>query len=526
MDRRRFLQALGVAAATGTVAQEASGATRRKRHGIATPSGFDPVEHSLAELQQAQTQGRTSAESLVNAYLARIERFDRAGPRLRAVLATNPRVLADARALDAERRAGHVRGPLHGLPLIIKDNIETRDPMATTAGSLALAHSLHGRDAPLVARLRAAGALVLGKGNLSEWANFRSGHSQSGWSAVGGQTRNAYDPLRNPSGSSAGSAVATAANLCAAAIGSETDGSILSPAALNGCVGLKPSAGLVSGAGIVPLSPRQDCAGPIGRTVADVAALAAVIAERPLGYGPQGSDLESFRLAGVRLGWMPTSRDAHPDSAVRYDAARRALVAEGAVVVDLALPKALDEMGDAERVAMQTEFKAAINEYLATLDPKRVPSRTLTDLVAFNRAHHAEELAFFGQETFEASDARGSLTDSAYRDAVAVLERCADREGLAALLSSVDVLVAPGPGPADLIDPVWGERPGDGGWPPIASAAAIAGYPSITVPAGLVRGLPVGMVFVARRNEDGLLLQVARAFERATKARVAPTLGA
>jgi amidase len=520
MDRRLFLQSIGVAAAAagGT----ARAATRARKGRVAT--GFDPTERSCAELARAQAEGRVSAEALVQAYLGRVERIDRGGPELRSLLAVNPRVLADARTLDAERRAGKLRGPLHGLPLVIKDNIATRDPMATTAGSLALAHSLHDKDAALVARLRAAGALVLGKSNLSEWANFRSTRAQSGWSGVGGQTGNAYDRLRNPSGSSSGSAVAVAASLCAAAIGSETDGSILSPSALNGCVGLKPTTGLVSGAGIVPLSPRQDTAGPIGRTVADVAALATVIAERPLGYGRQGSDLEAFRLQGVRLGWLAPSKGAHPDAMPRYDAARRALQADGAAVIDVALPKALDEMGDAEEIAMQYEFKAAINAYLQALDPKRVTCRNLGDLVAFNRARATDEMPLFGQEIFEAALARGPMTDAAYLAAVATLERCADREGLAPLLADVDVLVAPGSGPADLIDPVWGERPGDGGWPALGSAAAIAGYPSITVPAGLVRGLPVGLVFVTRRGQDGLLLQVARAFERASHARVPPSL--
>jgi amidase len=274
MDRRRFLQTLAAAGATGATTTSAA---------AASGSNYSPLEASFATLAAAQASGATSAEGLARAYLRRIARYDQSGPSFRSVLAVNPDLLVAARALDAERRAGHLRGPLHGLPLLIKDNIATADRLPTTAGSRALAGSFQRLDAPLVARLRAAGALVLGKANLSEWANFRSTHACSGWSGLGGQTRNAYDRERNPSGSSAGSAVATAASFCAAAIGSETNGSILSPSSLNGVVGLKPTVGLVSGAGIVPLSPRQDTAGPIGRCVADVAILASVMAERPLG---------------------------------------------------------------------------------------------------------------------------------------------------------------------------------------------------------------------------------------------------
>jgi amidase len=515
MDRRHFLGSLG---AIATLPAGALGRTPPTRAPI------DPAERTIAELAAAQAAGHGTAASIVAAYLQRIERLDRAGPALRAVLATNPHVLEDAHRLDAERRAGRVRGPLHGIPLLIKDNIATADPVPTTAGSLALARSAHALDAPLVARLRAAGALVLGKANLSEWANYRSTHSLSGWSGVGGQTRNAYDRLRNPSGSSSGSAVGVAASLCAAAIGSETDGSILAPSALNGCVGLKPTAGLVSGTGVVPLSPRQDTAGPIGRTVADVAALAAVIAEQPLGYGPQGADLDAFRLAGVRLGWIAASPGSHPESAPVFAAAHGALAGDGAVLVELEAPKAFGEAGDAEVVAMQYEFHAAIDAYLGVLDPALVSCRSLADLVAFNRAHATLEMPLFGQEIFEAALARGPLTEPAYLAAREKLDRCYDRDGLAALFTrdGVEVLAAPGNGPAELIDTVWGERPGDGGWPAIASAAAIAGYPSLTVPAGLVRGLPVGLVLVGRRGQDGLLLQVANAFERATRARRAP----
>lgn len=520
MDRRQFLISTGAVSLAGAATEFAAAAPT-----LAADVDYDPTERSFAELAAAMRSGRTTSAGLTAAYLARIALFDANGPRHRAVLSLDPGALAAARRLDAERAAGHVRGPLHGLPILIKDNVETRGPLPTTAGSLALAHSRRPADAPLVARLRAAGAVVLGKTNLSEWANFRSTHSSSGWSGLGGQTGNAYDPSRNPSGSSAGSAVAAAASFCAGAIGTETNGSILSPSSLNGLVGLKPTVGLVSGRGIVPISHRQDTAGPMCRTVADAAALAAAMAGRPLGYGAYGTDLEGFRLRGVHLGAMPVPKSAHPKTADLYRTARAALRGEGAVIADLTPPKALEETDEAEFEALLYEFKEAIAAYLATLDPHQVPSRNLADLIAFNRAHANEELIVFDQDIFEMAEERGPLSDPKYRNALATLERGADREGLAALFATgrADVLIAPSNGPADRIDEVWGDREG-GGWPSIASAAAIAGYPSLTVPAGRVCGLPVGLTLVGRRNQDGLLLQVAHAFERATRARVAPQL--
>jgi amidase len=515
MDRRIFIKtagALSLAATTG-------------EWSFAAGPAFDPTEQSIASLQRALLSGAVTSEALTAAYLARIARFDHHGPEYRSVLALNPAALTAARALDFERKSNRLRGPLHGIPILLKDNIETQDPVATTAGSLALARSLRPADAPLAARLRAAGAVLLGKANLSEWANFRSTRSSSGWSGIGGQARNAYARDRNPSGSSAGSAVAAAASFCAAAVGTETNGSILSPASLNGLVGLKPTVGLVSGKGVVPISPRQDTAGPMCRGVADAAVLAAVMAERPLGFGAHGTDLEAFRLRGVRIGAMPMPKAAHPDTARLFADARAALEHEGAVVVDLKNPPAFDELDEPEFEALLFEFKAAINDYLATLDRSQVEAKTLADLIAFNQAHANEELVVFGQEIFEMAQAHGPLSDPAYLKAAAILQRAADTEGLAALLAQqgVEVLLAPSNGPAELIDHVWGDRRG-GGWSQIAGAAAMAGYPSLTVPAGLVSELPVGITLVGKRNQDGLLLQVARAFERATQARVPPHL--
>jgi amidase len=491
----------------------------------AVEPGFDPVEQSIASLQRALAGDKVTSETLTAAYLTRIARFDQHGREYRSVLALNPQALTAARMLDAERRANRLRGPLHGIPIILKDNIETRDPMATTAGSRALAHSTRSTDAALVVRLRAAGAIVLGKANLSEWANFRSTRSSSGWSGVGGQTRNAYAPDRNPSGSSAGSAVAAAASFCAAAIGTETNGSILSPSSLNGLVGLKPTAGLVSAKGVVPISPRQDTPGPMCRTAADAAVVAGVICERPLGFGAHGTDLEAFRLHGVKIGAMPVPTSAHPQTARWYTETRAALAHEGAVIIELKAPSVFDEGQDAELEALLFEFKASINAYLATLDPTQVDCRTLADLIAFNRAHADEELIVFGQELFEMAEAHGPLTDPDYQKALATLQRTADTEGLAPLLGQqgIEVLIAPSNGPAERLDEVWGDRH-DTGFAQIASAAAIAGYPSLTMPAGALTGLPVGITLVGNRNQDGLLLQVARAFERATNARLPPRL--
>jgi amidase len=514
MDRRDFfigVSALSVAAAASELA-------------FSRERPFDPTEQSINALQAAMATGALSSEILTAAYFDRIARYDQHGPAHRSVLSVNPRALADARALDQERKAGKVRGPLHGIPILLKDNIETSDPLPTTAGSYAFEHSMRS-DAPLAARLRAAGAVILGKTNLSEWANFRSNRSCSGWSGIGGQTGNAYARDRNPSGSSAGSGVAAAASFCAAAIGTETNGSILSPSSLNGLVGLKPTLGLVSGRGVVPISPRQDTAGPMCRTVTDAAIMAGIIGERALGYGNHGTSLEAFRLKGVRIGVMPVSDGTHPGSKQLFSDAHAVLESEGAALIDLKIPDAFEQIEKYSLDVVLFEFKAAINEYIAGLDPTQVQPRNLADLIAFNRAHKDQELVIFGQENFEMAQECGPLSEAKYVNGRAALDRAADTDGLATLFNqqNVEVLMAPSNGPADLIDPVWGDRRG-GGRSQIAGAAAIAGYPSITVPAGLVSGLPVGVTFVARRNQDGLLLQVARAFERAAQARIPPHL--
>ena len=520
MNRREFVGAIGAATlVAGTAAEQA-------RSAVSGPAGeFDPTEKSIAELARAQADGRATAESLTAQYLQRIERFDRQGPKLGAVLALNPDALAAARGLDLERRAGRVRGPLHGVPILLKANIASRDPLPTTAGSLALASARHSEDAPVAAQLRAAGAIVLGKANLSEWANFRSTRSVSGWSAVGGQARCPYDPTRNPSGSSAGPAVATAANLCAASLGSETDGSVLAPASLNGLVGMKPTVGLVSAAGVVPITSRQDTTGPMTRTVADAALLLSVMAEPAARWDGATAPLESAPK-GLRLGVLPAPSSTHPEVLRQSKDWFKLLEREGYALVEVPEPAGWPTLLDEELVLLQYEFKADLNKYLARFNGT-LPVRTLADVIAFNAKHASEEMPFFGQEIFEQAEACGPLTTPAYRTGLRHLLEVADRSGLAAIFRKhrVDALVASGNGPAELIDHVWGDRyENSGGWPPMCSAAAIAGYPSLTVPAGFVLGLPVGIHFVARHFRDGLLLQIGRSFERASNARRPPSL--
>lgn len=484
----------------------------------ARAADFDPTELDIATLQE-QLGGNLNSAALVTAYFARIARLDASGPRFRSVIAVNPEALEHARMLDAERRSGKIRGPLHGIPILVKDNIATRDPLPTTAGSLALANAFHRVDAPLVARLRAAGAIVLGKTNLSEWANFRSTLSSSGWSAVGGQTGNPYDPARNPSGSSSGSATAAALSFCAVSIGTETDGSILSPSALCGLVGLKPTLGAVSGAGIVPISPRQDVAGPMARTVADALAVASVIYEQPrVAAAASVAPSNEFRI-GICAPPDSIRKEAKSLYLAAIDVWRRTSVE----VVDAVLPRGFRDAGNAEFTALLYEFKAAIDNYLGDLSAEQTSVRSLAELVEFNRRNAERELALFGQEIFEMALDKGSLTDKTYLDAIAELRERVDVLGLETLFRElgVDVLVAPGNGPAALIDPVLGDRR-DGGGSSLGSAAAIAGYPSLTLPIGLVKGLPVGMTLVAPRHAEDRLLRIAARFEREGQLRVPP----
>ncbi len=448
-------------------------------------------------------------------YLDRIEQIDRRGPQLRAVIELNPDALAIADALDAEAKAKGPRGPLHGVPLLIKDNIETADRMRTTAGSLALEDApAPKQDAPLVRRLRAAGAVILGKTNLSEWANFRSSHSVSGWSGRGGQTRNPYALDRNPSGSSSGSGVAVAAELSAMAIGTETDGSIVSPSSVNGIVGIKPTVGLIPGAGIIPIAHSQDTAGPMARSVSEAAALLTVVASRGEDYSKW---LDAAGLRGARLGVARKffGRNAAADRVMEQAIAE--IKRQGAEVIDPADLPTHSQFSEAEFEVLLYEFKADLNAYL---ESRGGSVRSLKDLMAFNSRHAREEMPYFGQEILEDSDKKGPLTENAYIEALARSRRLTREEGIDAILAKhkLDAIVAPTNGPACLIDWINGDQDTGG----CSSPAAIAGYPHITVPAGFVQGLPVGLSFFGSCWSEGKLVRLAYAFEKATGARRAP----
>jgi amidase len=531
IGRRSFLGA-GAAAATAALA-----GARPLRGQAFSPAGprapasdFPLAEASLDDLQKKMAAGELTARGITEAYLARIEALDRQGPTLRSVIEANPDALARADALDGERKARGARGPLHGIPVLLKDNVDTADRNTTTAGSLALEGSVPPRDAFVAARLRAAGAVLLGKANLSEWANFRSSHSSSGWSGRGGQCRNPYALDRNPCGSSSGSAVAVSASLCPVAVGTETDGSIVCPSTTNGIVGIKPTLGLVSRAGIVPISHTQDTAGPMGRTVADAAALLSAIA----GVDPRdpataaarghieadyGRFVDPSGLRDARIGVARNLAGFHPAVDALFDKALAEITRQGAELVDPADVPHVDELGDPEFEVLLYEFKADLNAYLAALGPA-APVKTLADVIAFNEAHREREMPYFGQDTFLKAEEKGPLTTPAYREALATCRRLARAEGLDAILEkhTLDALVAPTGGPAWLTDLVDGDHYVGGNSTP----AAVAGYPSLTVPMGFVFGLPVGLSFIGRPWSEGLLVRLASAFERATRHRRPP----
>ncbi|MEO7152965.1 MAG: amidase [Burkholderiaceae bacterium] len=518
MRRRDLVHALapfGVLASATADAARADGATA------------DPMAADIAALQAALDSGRHSAASLVAGCLQRIAAIDRAGPRLNAVIELDPQAGAIAARLDRERREGRERGPLHGLPVLLKDNIATADGLQTTAGSRVLMGIKPPRDAHLVTRLREAGAVILGKTNLSEWANIRSTRSTSGWSSRGGQTRNPYSLDRNPSGSSSGSAVAVAAGLCAAAVGTETDGSIVSPASINGIVGLKPTVGLVSRDGIVPISHTQDTAGPMARSVADAARLLSALAgpdpRDPATARAQPTDYTRFldpqRLRGARLGVVRNQFGSHDGVLAVMETALQALRAAGAVLVDPVELEHVDKYGDAELEVLLTEFKVGLARYLAEFAPG-APIANLADLIAWNQAHRASAMPWFGQELFEKAQATAGLDTPAYRTALDTCARYARVEGLDALFAKhrVDALIAPTGGPAWLSDYVNGDHYGGS----FSTPAAVAGYPHLTVPAGFVHGLPVGLSFVGPAWSEGVLLGLGYGYEQATRARRAP----
>ncbi|HET9831435.1 MAG TPA: amidase [Vicinamibacterales bacterium] len=525
---RRLLLTIGVLAAV-TACSNVAG---QPPHAAAS---FDLEEATIADLERRMETGQDTSRSLVDKYLARIDALDRNGPGLRSVLEINPDARDIADLLDTERRAGRVRGPLHGIPLMVKDNIATHDRMMTTAGSLALQGTPAPKDAFIVERLRAAGVVILGKTNLSEWANFRSTHSSSGWSGRGGQTKNPYALDRSPSGSSSGSAVAVAANLITIAVGTETDGSIVSPSNVNSLVGIKPTLGLVSRSGIVPIAHSQDTAGPMTRTVADAALLLSAMAGAdPADDATSAADARGRRdysaslvrdgLRGARIGVV---RNRLFGSSPAADALAEAAIAdmkrEGAVIVDPAPIPTLGTFDDSELDVLLFEFKADLSRYFGLLGAT-TSMHSLADLITFNDSHRNEELRYFGQELVVTAQGKGPLSDAKYRTALARNQLLARAQGIDATMTKykLDALVAPTGGPAWLIDLVNGDG-GTAAAPGPSTVTSVAGYPHITVPMGFVGGLPVGVSFFGRAWSEPTLIRLAYAYEQATKHRRRPT---
>ncbi|TGE27992.1 amidase [Hymenobacter metallicola] len=534
MNRRLFLRngsLAGVALSTltfGACASESKDPQQAADGAGPASDSFELQEATIAELQQQMSSGQRTARSLTELYLKRIEAIDKNGPRLNSVIEVNPDALAMADALDKERKAGKLRGPLHGIPVLIKDNIDTADQMQTTAGALVLAGHKAQRDAFIVQKLRAAGAVLLGKTNLSEWANFRSTRSTSGWSSRGGQTKNAYILDRTPSGSSSGSGVAVAANLCAVAIGTETDGSVVSPASCSGIVGIKPTVGLLSRSGIIPISATQDTAGPMARTVRDAALLlgaltgadaADAVTQESTGKAPAdySTFLKTDGLQGKRLGVEKNHLKGSSDAIALLHAALEQLKAQGATIVEVELEKQIDPLGEAEYDVLLYEFKDGVNKYLSTAGAQ---VKTIEEVMAFNTQNKAKAMPFFQQEILEASNKTDGLGSAKYQAARKKSHQGA-RQALDAALrdNRLDAIVAVTNGPAPCLDLINGDS-----WkgPGFSSPAAMAGYPHITVPMGQAHGLPVGLSFVGGAYQEGPLLTLAYAYEQASKKRVAP----
>jgi len=529
MDRRDFLAAGVAFTAVPPLAQALDVLTTRPDSRALQTSPLDDL--SIAAAQTEIVAGRLTSRALTEHYLRRIRTLDADGPRINSVIEVNPDALAQADAADADADpARRSNRPLHGMPVLLKDNIDTGDRMITSAGSLALADHRARRDATVVARLRSAGAVILGKTNLSEWANFRSSHSSSGWSGRGGQTRNPHVLDRSPCGSSSGSGAAVAADFCIAAIGTETDGSIVCPSSLNGIVGLKPTVGLVSRSGIIPIAASQDTAGPMARSVRDVAVLLSAMIGRdvadPATRGVPASaptdytrTLDADGLRGLRIGIARNyfGFDVRVDALV--EDAVRVMRDRGAVIVDNATVPHANAYGREELEVLLHEFKAGINTYLGAL-PSSVPVHSLAELILWNERNHERELQWFGQDTFTQAQQRGGLSSAAYRKAREKCLQLSRRDGIDAVLKRTrcDLLVGPTGGPAWMIDLVTGDHVGGG----VSTAPAVAGYPHLTVPAGRVAGLPVGVSFFGAAWSEPLLFRAGFAFEQATLHRVRP----
>jgi len=489
-------------------------------------------EYTISDLQSKMGTGELTSRSIVQEYLERIQQLDQNGPRVNSIIELNPDAFAIADALDAERVAGKVRGPMHGIPVLIKDNIDTHDKMQTTAGSLALEGSIAPRDAFIVKRLRSNGAVILGKTNLSEWANFRGKHSVSGWSSRGGLTRNPYALDRTACGSSSGSGAAVAANFCAAAVGTETDGSIICPSQTNGIVGIKPTLGLLSRSGIIPIAHSQDTPGPMARTVSDAAillgAMSGVDERDPATRSKQGRAYKDYAkfldpngLKGSRIGVARNMAGTDPRVLAIFESCIETVTKLGAVIIDPADVPNFNKFGKSELEVMHVEYKASLNKYLAALGAK-ARIKTLEDLIKFNEDNKDRVMPYFGQEHLLEAQKKGPLTSQKYLEALKKNHRLTRKEGIDSTMRKykLDALVVPSGGPAWLIDLVNGDAVN---WDmESTSPAAVAGYPHITVPAGYIFGLPIGLSFFARAWQEPMLIKLAYAFEQATKIRKAP----
>ena len=532
MKRRDFLQTGALTCAVVAVTNPVNAISGERSNLVATPvKTFEFDEITVEELQNGMKSGKFTSHSITEKYLQRIEEIDKHGPAINSVIEINPDALAIAKALDRERKdKGTSRGPLHGIPILIKDNIDTGDRMMTTAGSLALLGSTPSQDSFVAKKLREAGAVIIGKTNLSEWANFRSNHSTSGWSGRGGQTKNAYVLDRNPCGSSSGSGAATAANLATISVGTETDGSVVCPSSANSLVGIKPTLGLISRAGIIPIAHSQDTAGPMCRTVTDAAillgALTGVDPRDKATNASQGKALNDYTkfldrngLKGARLGVVRKNFGFNDAT----DKLMNDLIGDmkklGAVIVDPADIPTAGKFDDSELEVLLYEFKADLNAYLAGLGP-RAPVHSLKEIIEFNEKSPDKEMPYFGQDLFIKAQAKGPLTDKAYLAALKKNHDMSRTQGIDAVLikNKLDALIAPTGGPAWPTDWINGDH-FTGGY---STASAVAGYPHITVPAGYVYGLPVGISFFASAYSEPTLIRLAYAFEQATKARRAP----
>jgi amidase len=524
-SRREFLKAAAVAGA-GTALVRGINASDQV---LGNPE-FELNELTVTQLQEGMKSGRFTARSLTEQYLARIEAMDKGGAAVNSVIEINPDAVAMTDALDSERKAKGPRGPMHGIAVLIKDNIDTADRMMTTAGSLALLGSIAPKDSFVVKRLREAGAVVLGKTNLSEWANIRSSHSTSGWSGRGGQTRNPYVLDRNPCGSSSGSGAAVSANFCAVAVGTETDGSIVCPSSANGIVGIKPTLGLVSRSGIIPIAHSQDTAGPMARTVTDAAILLSTLAgEDPNDKATSDSRghnavdytkfLDAKGLRGARIGVVRKLFGFSDAVDELMNAALEVMKREGAELVDPVEIASLGKLDDSELDVLLTELKAGLIAYLAKLGAK-TPVRTLKEVIDFNERNKAKEMPYFGQDLFIKAEAKGPLTDKGYLESLAKNRKLSREEGIDAAMTrhKLDALLAPTGGPAWVTDLVAGDHFGGGS----SQLAAMAGYPNINVPAGFSFGLPVGISFFGRAWSEPTLIKIAYAYEQASKHRRAP----